>query len=395
MGVVRMIVNIEFLDEDLIENVITSLHYRIDKMLFFGYEDIVKEQSTNMEMFLKQICDVKEIDFCIVDRYDLGLTVDTIYEKVEAEIAAGNQVFFDLTGGESLPLVAFGMLSKELNAPMHKYNVYTNELYEYGYEDTMRISEVAEYEPIQLNLDTYILMYGGKINGRLRKDFKNTCSQQDVKDIEDMWKLYKKYRSKWMYYSNFLRQFPPQQGLLVAENTEDFVATFRKVPQIGKIKDFNLFLEDCYKAGFFTGLAYKNGFYRYEYKNGTVKNYFWDGGSILEMHTFLEESKREEIADCRVGVHIDWDGVIHDSVNSDVLNEIDIMSIEGNMPTFISCKSGKVDQMALYELSTIANKFGGKYVKKVLVISKEISEVHLLRAKEMGIEVRNVCESEQ
>lgn len=44
--------------------------------------------------------------------------------------------------------------------------------------------------------------------------------------------------------------------------------------------------------------------------------------------------------------------------------------------------------MALYELETVANRFVGKYAKKVLVTAKEVAPGHLLRAKEMGIEVR-------
>jgi hypothetical protein len=106
------------------------------------------------------------------------------------------------------------------------------------------------------------------------------------------------------------------------------------------------------------------------------------------MYGFLLESEQDpEPSDCRVGVHIDWDGVFHREWGVDVLNEIDIMSIHNNLPTFISCKMGSVDQMALYELETVATRFGGKYARKVLMLAKEVAGGHLERAKEMGIEV--------
>ena len=70
----------------------------------------------------------------------------------------------------------------------------------------------------------------------------------------------------------------------------------------------------------------------------------------------------------------------------------DVMSIENNRPTFISCKIGSVDQMALYELETVANRFGGKYAKKVLATAQPLSAAHMQRAKEMGIEVRVATE---
>ena len=45
---------------------------------------------------------------------------------------------------------------------------------------------------------------------------------------------------------------------------------------------------------------------------------------------------------------------------------------------------------ALYELDTVAKRFGGKYAKKVLVSANEIGPVYKERAAEMGIEVRKV-----
>ena len=133
--------------------------------------------------------------------------------------------------------------------------------------------------------------------------------------------------------------------------------------------------------------AGKNG-YKFQFKNQVIKQLIWDSGSILEMYTFLLESRKADVTDCRVGVHIDWDGIVHNDGSMDVLNEIDVMCIQNNVPTFISCKLGSVDQMALYELETVANRFGGKYAKKVLATAQELSTAHMRRAEEMGIEVR-------
>lgn len=88
----------------------------------------------------------------------------------------------------------------------------------------------------------------------------------------------------------------------------------------------------------------------------------------------------------RVGVHLDWDGVI-ESGGKDVLNEIDVMAMDGSQPVFVSCKMGNVNQMALYELETVADQFGGKYARKILAVGKPLSSGHQMRADEMGIEV--------
>lgn len=385
-----MIVNVEFFDENPIENVVTSLNYKVDKTLFFGHESMLEENKRCVERFLKDICGVKEVEFCIVDDVDLAGIMDTISNVVNHDLELGHKVFFDLTGGESLPLVAFGIISKELMAPMHMYDIKSNEMYEYGYEGSSLLSELAEYDPISLNLDGFISLYGGTINYRMHKDFKDTWGNEDIQDVVDMWNLSRKYKTKWVHYSALLRKFMPDYRLNVHVEAKQLLNEINKNKMLGNIGTFNQFLDACESAGFLKDVCHENGVYRYTYKNATIKNYFWDGGSILEMYAFLKESHENVSNDCRVGVHIDWDGVIHNAPGKDVLNEIDIMSINDNLPTFISCKIGNVDQMALYELETVSNRFGGKYAKKVLVVAKDVAPGHLLRAEEMGIEVRKI-----
>lgn len=50
----------------------------------------------------------------------------------------------------------------------------------------------------------------------------------------------------------------------------------------------------------------------------------------------MEERKKAD--DCMVGVHLDWDGVIYNHSLKDTLNEIDVLSLRGVIPTFISFK---------------------------------------------------------
>ena len=37
------------------------------------------------------------------------------------------------------------------------------------------------------------------------------------------------------------------------------------------------------------------------------------------------------------------------------------------MPVFVSCKNGNMDPNELYKLETVAQRFGGKYARKVLI----------------------------
>lgn len=69
------------------------------------------------------------------------------------------------------------------------------------------------------------------------------------------------------------------------------------------------------------------------------------------------------------GAYIDWDSTIHDITDEekDTENEIDVILMRGLVPIFISCKNGYVDENELYKLNSVAEKFGGPYVQKVLI----------------------------
>jgi len=381
-----MIVNIEFFDEEPIENVITNLNYEVDKTIFFGYEEFMRPYRHSVERFLRKDCGVQEVEFYPVVRDDLSAIMDVISQVVQKEKEQGNRVYFDLTGGESLLLVAFGILSQNFEAPMYMYDIPKNELKEFCCVGNA-LSSVAKKRPLHINLDQFVSLYNGMINYRQKKMFKE-LSVNEGADIENLWKLSREFDDKWVHYSSLFRKFPPDSNLTVKVEREEFQAEFRRHKRAGNIKDFHKFMHACSHMGFVKLYAAGRNGYHFVYKNSAIKQMIWDSGSILEMYTYLLESRKEDMEDCRVGVHIDWDGVFQQDGNPDVLNEIDVMSIRNNLPVFISCKIGSVDQMALYELETVANRFGGKYAKKVLATAQPLSQGHLRRAEEMGIEVR-------
>jgi len=383
-----MIVNFEFFDNDPIKNVITNLNYKIEKTVYFCNDTVKQEQKNSITDFLQTVCATKEVEFCEVDTFDLHAITEAISDKVDEELGAGNQVYFDMSGGDSLQLVAFGMVSKDLQVPMHMYDMSNGEMYEYGFEDNGHMSREVEYDPISLNLDEYIALYGGVINYRMHKSFKDTMDEEAAEDIVKTWKLSRKYSGKWVYYCGLMRKFIPDASLHVQILGSQMLKEAQKLKYVGSTNAFKKFLRECESLGLIVDVTHINSVFAFTYKTEAIKNYFWDSGSILEMYTFLKELEDDEVNDCRVGVHIDWDGEIHAASDEDVLNEIDVISMKNNQPTFISCKIGNVDQMALYELDAVASRFGGRSVKKALSVAKEVSQSHQLRAKEMGIDIR-------
>ena len=144
----------------------------------------------------------------------------------------------------------------------------------------------------------------------------------------------------------------------------------------------------------------KEGKITITFKNKQVKKCLTQAGQVLEMKIYhmsrrLKDKRTNEYIynDVRTGVTIDWDGYEQPAGSQivDTVNEIDVLMMHSMVPVFVSCKNGGVSSDELYKLNTVAEQFGGKYAKKVLVSSclsslyngEEVKQ----RAKDMGIKI--------
>lgn len=393
-----MNVNVEFLGKEPIENLITCMNFKMDKTIFFGYSEVIEELSECTIKFLMKYCKMQpeNIVFKPLSRTDFAAVLEGLRVVLQEEQKAGNRLFFDITGGESLILVAFGVLSKEFNAPMHLFDVKENRLIELEEGASGSVKKEVQKRINQLSLDALIEMRGGIINYRHHKAIKNDSDERFRDMVPLIWKLAAEYEDCWNAFSSLLREHFVPDDMLRARATEKqlYSAMRRSNNALRQMDTLNDILNRLEKMGAIRDGSNAEGVYTFRYGSKAIKDCLWDGGSILELHTYYQMKQAAD--DCRVGVHIDWDGMIHRAYGKDVLNEIDVMALHGNILTFISCKSGSMDSNkalnALYELETVARRFGGKYVKKVLAIMKPMGSVYLERAQEMGIEVWDMNE---
>ncbi len=391
-----MVVNFEFLGMESVENVITCMHYKVDKVVYFGYPEMVNAKKARTEKFLQKRCRVKEVVFHSLPRGGLQEMLHIMRRAIETEKARGNEMFFDITGGENLILVAFGMLAGEYDTPMHQFNVRENKLVELDEGSKRRISRDVQEQNIVFTLDSFIELKGGVVNHSLHKDVKAIKNKDFSVDVDKIWQVAKRHWDNWNQFSNFLGKNMVEDYSLQVDMPINEVHKALNAPYSGlrKMSELNRIVDDFKQVGILRDVDHKGDRYRFTFKNETVKSCLMDGGSILELYTYKKE--KEHSTDCRVGVHLDWDGVVQ-SKGMDVLNEIDVLTITGNVPTFISCKGGKLGSHqtlhALYELETVTRRFGGKYAKKVLVTARPLGRTYMERAEELRIEVR--CEVEQ
>lgn len=417
-----MVVVFEFLSREPIENVITAMNFQVDKLVFFGNHEDIISQKERTENFLRKYCAVQNIIFLPLSGSNLQSVLQTMRKEIESELSKNAKLFFDITGGESLMLVAFGMLSREYETPMHMYDIYKGKLLELNSESLhydernteainkdnrnaddsalaspnekqhLSISSIATKRPVPMTLDKLIEMHGGVINYKLQKDIKDVPDEESREDILKIRKVMKLHSEHWNPFSEFLREnmSPDDEGRVYRKESTVLKTLADSSNKLKSAHKFYQIMEDLARAGAILDLKHSEGKYQFRFKNKAIKGYLWDGGSILELYTYLQEKGRSD--ECRVGVHLDWDGVLEGPAGIDVLNEIDVLSLQGYIPSFISCKSGKLSPQqclhALYELDTVANRFGGKYAKKRLVVTSEINEVYQERALEMGIELK-------
>ena len=388
-----MNVNIEFLGKEPIENLITCMNYQMDKTIYFGYTEVIEELSECTTKFLVKYCGLKQenILFKELSHTDFAAVLEGMRAVLQEEKSAGNRLFFDITGGESLILVAFGVLSQEFDAPMHLFEVKKNRLNELEEGASGSMKQEVPKRKVQLPLDAFIEMRGGVINYRHHKAIKSDTDGKFRDMVPRIWKLAAEYEDCWNAFSSLLREhFIPDEQLRTRATEKQLQSAIRRSNNALKSMDIlNDILNRLEKIGAIKDGSNEDGVYAFRYGSKAIKDCLWDGGSILELHTYYQMKQAAD--DCRMGVHIDWDGTIHQAYGRDVLNEIDVLALHGNVLTFVSCKSGNMDSNkalnALYELETVARRFGGKYVKKALAIMKPMGSVYLERANEMGIEV--------
>ena len=375
---------IRFLSQEPVENLITAMHYRFDKVIYFGYEDYLKLRQRDTERFLKKYCGTERIEFHAVSRTNLDNILKKIREEVQAEYEKENGVFLDLTGGKGQVLAAFGMLSQEMKLPMHLYWITEDRLIEYCPDKSRRMSGLVQPQSVELDLDRYIEMHGGIINYRMHKEIKGIDSEENERIVNAIWQLFSKYESSWTHFSGFFQKLPA--GLTFSLDQRDVRDDFKRSRAIS-VELLEKFLTDGEEKGIFRNVLCSRREISFSFGSGTIRTILTDAGSILELRTY--QILRALTPNCKVGVHLDWDGVIHTRSGRDVVNEIDVLALHGFISTFVSCKIGTPDKNALYELSAVTARFGGKYSKMMLVTGKPMSETDLLRAVDMNIRVMN------
>lgn len=385
---------IESFEKAPIENLISVLTSKPKKVIYLGevsqmkasmiiYEKILREKGIETEIVLKGI-----------QKNNLQNIIQVLTEIVETE----EECLFDITGGEDLVLLAFGMIYERYKSikavKMQRFNINTGRIIDCDCDD-----EVTFEGTFTMDVKELISVYGGIV----MPEDPQPMVENAMEVVDKVWGLAKIDSTSWNKSISNLKEFE-RKG---KTNEDDLRMELDLKEAKEVIGEYSLkrqavekLLKEFYREGLVQNLNIDRDRISYKYKNLFVKRCLNKAGDALEMKCYFEAMNLENkgkpyFNDCYVGVMIDWDGIIHPLEENwkDTTNEIDVMLMRGLIPTFISCKHGKIGEEELYKLNTVATRFGGKYAKKMLIathLEKESAtsmKSYLQRAKDMDIQL--------
>lgn len=400
---------VEFFDRTSIENICACLTDVPERVVLLGdNKRLMDHYIANYKRLFGGRDQQIKFDSQEVDKSNINHVVKVLTDMVNKY----EDCHFGITGGEEILMFALGIVYErypDKNIQIHKFGICDNHIYDCDKDGNTIFKETPA-----LSVKENVLIYGGDIvYGDITED-KTYLWQMDEEfeqDIEKMWKICKSNGRAWNAQINVFEACH-EEGIVSADG-------MTVTAKISKVRNYLAQHKASYRMirGIINQLCYKGLITKYEeneehlvisFKNAQVKRCLIKAGTVLEMKVYatarsLRDSHGIPVyTDVMNGVVIDWDGELHGVKENfyDTINEIDVFLMHDMIPVFISCKNGEVKVDELYKLNTVAERFGGKYARKVLVATAldslgETGKYIRQRAQDMNIRVvENLGEKE-
>lgn len=357
---------IESFTNSHIDNILSCLRLRPDKMVMVGNADEMREPVKRYEKLLAERGLATRISECDVYGKDLREICNALYDLVRAE----EDCVIDLTGGDELVMMAVGAMLAGMEASerqrirVEKLDRHTGRVF-----DCMNRYCALPGEAVALTVDELLALHGGVLHPSTYQPPMD-CS---YKDLERLWRMASGKPKKWNQSVAVLNEFESwadskMQVYLPLEYVRGDIHNFYQNESL--VREFLERLQHC---GVIADQSNRYAL-EYTYTSPMMRHCLEKAGNMLEVKTLLEgravkENGKPFFQDCRMGVNIDWDGIIYDPEEQvpETRNEIDVLLIHDATPLFISCKNGNVQEDELFKLHTVATRFGGPNARKMLI----------------------------
>ena len=375
---------VEFFSGAPLENAAGFLSLRPDKVIYVGSGRRMRESAAFYAALAKRLgADIAFETRPVVNGSLAGICA-SLTEIVETE----EDCVFDLTGGSERSLVAMGAVFDRYKGKkglqMVRFDVSTGRIADCDNDGCLPAADRA----LPFSGRDCVALHGGKVT---------QCTRlSDLKEWEDVslcWELCRSVPHLWNSGINALT------SLISASSQVEggLRACIEKGADVPGASDAQELLHRLSACGLVTDTEETAKGLSFTYKSAAVKRCLMKAGNVLELKALLVASSargrdgKRLYGDCASGVVIDWDGRTEGAFTGTV-NEIDLLLMRGFVPVFVSCKNGAVDDTELYKLYSVANAFGGRYARKVLLATRlqktaAAKSYFLQRAADMGIRV--------
>ena len=397
---------VELFDVSPLQNLSGVLNFPADTIYFAGsnYRLMTQNEKVYRDILLRYGIKA-EIKYLCIPKYDISFAVEKFCEIAKSD----KDVIFDVSGGDDYILAAAGIAAGRCASSgiaLQHFSVRSGRFVSFG-----NAEHVSQRKGrINLTADEMIELHGGKIvyedekrSGTVRWDFEKDDFREDVLK---MWNLCRRDCREWNKNCARMGELENFAHSLIGDRYAvlDEVSIPKKYAlSSGKsalLCELTPHLETLAANGLITRYTNSSKILKFCFKNRQVRGCLLKAGNALELMTYMTAKNLKNrhginmFSDTLSGVVLDWDGKIHtgNDIIKDTENEIDGLFIKGMIPVFVSCKNGNVDENELYKLSCVAEKFGIKYAKKVLVatdLQKSYTSQQRFygRATEMGIKI--------
>lgn len=382
---------IECFDRSVIENIVGCLHLQPNKLIFLGDEQQMSQTAQRYRSFLA----TRGMYTAIQLRHVRMDKMEAIAAALSDIVTTEKECVIDVTGGDERVLMAVGAMLAQLDERQRRtVSVQKFDLQTGFAQDCDGDGSVIKGKPVKLTVQELVSLHGGIIH----PSSEQLARHHTPRDLQTLWELARSEPRTWNRRISILSEFESRAD----SKTQVFLPL--NLIQHG-IKQYDekftalmALLQKFQERGIIYGLHSRTNSLSYTYAGDLVRCCTLKAGNILEIKTLfearsLEENGKPYFDDCQMGVHIDWDGIVHPSTNRipETRNEIDLILTRGLTPLFISCKNGDIGEEELYKLHTVASRFGGPFARKMLIAThlerkNPFSDrAFIQRARDMGI----------
>lgn len=385
---------IECCDQSILHNIAGTLYLNPDKVIVIGEGELLQGTVERIANFLAGRNIQPQIPVESLDIQDMNFNAITqaILDTVNKE----PYCVIDITGGDERVIMAVGVALTKVEGEkpdVQKFDLLTDHPI-----DCDGDGMIIPPNPVHLTVKELVALHGGIVHPN---SYQPSAGITPL-DLAGFWSFVKDNSSMWNDAQAVLGQFEKRSR----DKFEVEIYRSRLGSEIKDFKQKDKVFKNLISILETRGMIQDDSdpqCYRYRYTSAFHRHCTAKAGNVLELKVLLEAKAQVNqdgspfFDDCLMGVHIDWDGIVHtkeeQAQDPDTRNEMDLILTRGMRSLFISCKNGGVNEDELYKLNTVAHRFGGPHAQKLLIATslafddEKAEKAFQQRTKDMDIHV--------